>query len=85
MRILSIQEKKTAKIMSAIAHYEWEEVKVVASRGIEKVEHSTLSRTAKHTVLAIGGLTKVVMMTQKEEPWLIIVGINYERLRTSDS
>ena len=55
---------------SAIAHDEWEDVKLVASRGIKKVENSTLSQTAKHTVLAIGGLTKVGMMTEKEEPWL---------------
>lgn len=55
---------------SAIAHDKWEEAKHTASRGIEKVENSNLSPAAKHAILGIGGLKKIGLMTEKEEPWV---------------
>jgi len=55
---------------SAIAHDKWEEAKHTASRGIKKVENSNLSPATKHAILGIGGLTKIGLMTEKEEPWV---------------
>lgn len=55
---------------SAIAHDQWEQAKLVASRGIEKVEESNLPQATKHAILGIGGLTKIGLMTEKQEPWI---------------